>query len=176
MSPCDVASWCCDQGCMKSMLYPTLVQCKIYINFIINVTEIHSQVLTLLAGRMLHNNNVDKQVCRFPNVVMIFIAVTHYKDSLFISSITMWNPCWYNTSTGNSRLYSLSAACALPYIGIMRGLWQGNCLAEHRCPLARPLGMPHGHIAYASLRGDTWIHYYLVMDFTANNNQTISNR
>ena len=49
----------------------------------------HSWVLTLLAVRMLCNNNVDKQVCKLPNVVMIFIAVTHYKDSLFISSITM---------------------------------------------------------------------------------------
>ena len=33
--------------------------------------------------------------------------------------------------------------------------------------------MPSGHVAHASLRGDTRIHYYLVMDFTANNNQTI---
>ena len=33
--------------------------------------------------------------------------------------------------------------------------------------------MPSGHIAHASLRGDAWIHYYLVMDFTDNNNQTI---
>ena len=72
--------------------------------------------------------------------------------------------------------YSLSAACALPYIGILRGLWEGDCLTEHRRPLARPLGMPSGHVAHASLRGDAWIHYYLVMDFTDNNNQTISNR
>ena len=68
-----------------------------------------------------------------------------------------------------------SAACAMPYIGIVRGLWEGDCLAEHGHPLARPLGMPSGHIAHASLRGDAWIYYYLVMDFTANN-QTISNR
>ena len=73
-------------------------------------------------------------------------------------------------------LTQLSAACALPYIGIVRGLWEGNCLTEHRCLLARPLGMPSGHIAHASLRGDACIHYYLVMDFTDNNNQTISNR
>ena len=33
-----------------------------------------------------------------------------------------------------------------------------------------------GHVAHASLRGDAWIHYYLVMDFTDNDNQTISNR
>ena len=44
----------------------------------------------------------------------------------------------------------------------MRGLWEGDCLTEHRHPLARPLGMPSGHIAHASLRGDTQIHYYLV--------------
>ena len=75
-----------------------------------------------------------------------------------------------------SGQYRLSAACALPYIGIMRGLWEGNCLTEHRRPLARPLGMPSGHVAHASLRGDAWIHYYLVMDFTDNNNKTISNR
>ena len=62
----------------------------------------------------------------------------------------------------------------MPYIVIMRGLWEGNCLTEHRCPLARPLGMPSGHVAHASLREDAWIHYYLVMNFTANNNQTIS--
>ena len=42
--------------------------------------------------------------------------------------------------------------------------------------MARPLGMPSGHVVHASLRGDAWIHYYLVMDFTDNNNQTISNR
>ena len=35
--------------------------------------------------------------------------------------------------------------------------------------MARPLGMPSGHVAHASLRGDAWIHYYLVMDFTDNN-------
>ena len=33
--------------------------------------------------------------------------------------------------------------------------------------------MPSGHVAHASLRGDAWIHYYLEMDFTDNNNQTI---
>ena len=53
---------------------------------------------------------------------------------------------------------------------------EGDCLTECACPLARPLGMPSGHIAHASLRGDTWIHYYLLMDFTANNDQTISNK
>ena len=73
-------------------------------------------------------------------------------------------------------LVCISAACATPYIGIVRGLWEGDCLSEHGCPLARPLGMPSGNIAHASLRGDAWIHYYLVMDFTANNHQTISNR
>ena len=36
--------------------------------------------------------------------------------------------------------------------------------------------MPSGHVAHASLRGDARIHYYLVMDFTDNNNQTISDR
>ena len=70
----------------------------------------------------------------------------------------------------------MRAACAMPYIGIVRGLWKGNYLTEHGCPLARPMGMPSGHVAHASLRGDAWIHYYLVMDFTTNNNQTISNR
>ena len=50
---------------------------------------------------------------------------------------------------------------------------EGDCLTGHRRPLARPLGMPSGHVAHASLRGDAWIHYYLVMDFTDNNNQTI---
>ena len=127
---------------------------------------------------MLRNNNVDKQVCRFPNIVMIFIAVTHYKGSLFISSITMWNLCWYIKSRHNWLLTDclLSAACAPPYIGIKRGLWEGNCLTEHRQPLARPLGMPSGHVAHASLREDTQIHYFLVMDFTTNNNRTISNR
>ena len=69
-----------------------------------------------------------------------------------------------------------SAAWAMPYIGIVRGLWEGDCLVEHEHPLARPLGMPSGHVAHASLRGDTWIHYYLVIDFTINNNQTITNR
>ena len=62
----------------------------------------------------------------------------------------------------------------MPYIGIVRGLWKGYCLAEHGHPLARPLGMPSGHIAHASVMGDAWIHYYLVMDFTTKNNQTIS--
>ena len=71
---------------------------------------------------------------------------------------------------------SPSAACAMPYIGIVRGLWEGDCLTEHRHPLARPLGMLSGHIAHASLREDAWIHYYLVMDFTINHNETISNR
>ena len=51
----------------------------------------------------------------------------------------------------------------MPYIGIVRGLWEADCLAEHGCPLASPLGMPSGHIAHASLRRDAWIHYYLVM-------------
>ena len=51
--------------------------------------------------------------------------------------------------------YSLSAACAPPYIGIVRGLSEGDCLTEHRRPLAMPLGMPSGHVAHASLRGDT---------------------
>ena len=69
-----------------------------------------------------------------------------------------------------------STAYAPPYIGIVRGLWKGVCLTEHRHPLARPLGMPSEHVAHASLRGDAWVDYYLVMDFTANNNQTISNR
>ena len=55
-------------------------------------------------------------------------------------------------------------------------MWEGDCLTEHKCPLARPLDMPSGHIGHASLSGDAWIHYYLVMDFTANNNQSISNR
>ena len=64
----------------------------------------------------------------------------------------------------------------MPYIGIVRGLWEGDFLAECGCPLARPLGMPSGHIAHASLRRDAWTHYYLVMNFTANNDQTISNR
>ena len=39
--------------------------------------------------------------------------------------------------------------------------------------MARPLGMPSGHVAHASLRGDARIHYYLVVDFIDNNNQTI---
>ena len=64
----------------------------------------------------------------------------------------------------------------MPYIGIVRGLWEWNCLTEHRCPLASPLGMPSGQVAHASLREDAWIYYYLVMDFTIDNNQTISNR
>ena len=64
----------------------------------------------------------------------------------------------------------------MPYIGIVRGLWEGDCLAKHGHPLARSLGMPSVHVTHACLRGDAWIHYYLVMDFTANNNQTISNR
>ena len=64
----------------------------------------------------------------------------------------------------------------MPYIGIARELWEGDSLTEHRCPLARPLDMPSGHVAHAFLRGNIWILYYLVMDFTANNNQTISNR
>ena len=75
-----------------------------------------------------------------------------------------------------SQIDCPSAACAPPYIGILRGLWEGDCLTEHRCPLARPLGMPSGHVAHASLRGDAWILYYLLMDFTDNNNQTITNR
>ena len=70
----------------------------------------------------------------------------------------------------------MRAACAMPYIGMMRGLWEGNCLTEHGHPLARPLDMLSGHITHASLRADAWIHYYLVMDFTTNNDQTISNR
>ena len=56
----------------------------------------------------------------------------------------------------------MRAACATPYKGIVRGLWEGDCLTEHVCPLARPLGMPSGCIAHVSLRGDTWIHYYLL--------------
>ena len=64
----------------------------------------------------------------------------------------------------------------MPYNGIVGGLWEGDCLTEHRCPLARPLGMPSGHVADASLREDAWIHYYLAMDFTINNNQTIADR
>ena len=56
----------------------------------------------------------------------------------------------------------------MPYIGIVRGLWEGDCLVEHGCPLARPLGMPSGHITHASLRGDAWKHYYLVMYFIIN--------
>ena len=110
---------------------------------------------------------------------MIFIVdVSHYKGSLFISSITMWNPCWYTRwiCGVSPQIDWLSAACALPYIGILRGLWEGDCLTEHRHPLARPLGMPSGCVAHASLRGDARIHYYLVMDFTDNSDQTISNR
>ena len=123
---------------------------------------------------MIHNN-VDKQVCRLSKVnddLLLYHTVTKFTVHQFL---TMWNPCWYNTLTllGN---YWLSAACATPYIGLMRGLWEGNYLTKHRHPLARPLGMPSGHVAHASLRGDAWIHYYLVMDFTTNNNQTISNR
>ena len=57
----------------------------------------------------------------------------------------------------------------MPYIGPMRGLWEGDCLADHGCPLARPLDMPSRHIAHVSLREDARIHYYLVMDFTDNN-------
>ena len=57
----------------------------------------------------------------------------------------------------------MRAACATPYKGIVRGLWEGHCFTDRGC------------IAHASLREDTWIHYYLLMDFTANNNQTIAN-
>ena len=64
----------------------------------------------------------------------------------------------------------------MPYIGIVRGLLEGNCLTEHGCSLVRPLGMASGHVAHTSLREDTWTHYYLVMDVTANNNKTIANR
>ena len=100
------------------------------------------------------------------------------QGSLFISSL-----CEIHVDssmcTGILLKYTLTdpeAACAMPYIGTVRGLWEGDCLVEHGRPLARPLGMPSGHIAHASPRGDTWIHYYLVMDFTINNNQTISDR
>ena len=98
-------------------------------------------------------NNVDKQVCRLSNVNGIYCSVP------------------YNTAS-----QILSSACAISYIAVVRRLWEGNCLTEHRCPLARPLGMPSGHMSHASLRGDAWIHYYFVMDFTTNSNQTISNR
>ena len=60
----------------------------------------------------------------------------------------------------------MRAACATPYKGIVRGLWKRDCLTEHGCPLARSLGMPSGHVAYVSFRGDAWIHYYLLMNFT----------
>ena len=62
--------------------------------------------------------------------------------------ISMWNPCWL---INGYRTTDLEAACATPYIGIVRGLWDGDCLTEHGCPLARPLGMPSGRIAHASL-------------------------
>ena len=107
--------------------------------------------------------------------MMIYCCITQEQSSLFISSLLCEIQVGTIMKTGNSG-HTLNAACALPYIGMTRGLWEGNCLTEHRRPLARPLGMPSGHIAHASLRGDTWIHYYLVMDFTDNNNQTISNR
>ena len=69
-----------------------------------------------------------------------------------------------------------SVACAAPYVGIVRRLWEGDCLAEHGHPLARPMGMPSGHVAHASLMEDAWLHYPLVMDFTTYSEQTISNR
>ena len=120
--------------------------------------------------------------------MMIFIEVSHYKGSLFISSLCEihvgtrlhTHQCVQEKSLTTFAWmlikYCQSAACATPHIGIVRGLWEGDCLAEHGHPLARPLGMPSGHVAHASLSRDAWIHYYLVMDFTVNNSQTISNR
>ena len=90
---------------------------------------------------------------------MMFIAEFYYKGSLFTSSILREiHVVIQDECTGQ---YSLSAACAPPYIGIVRGLWEGDSLTGHRRPLARPVGMPSGHVAHASLRGDAWIHYYL---------------
>ena len=65
-----------------------------------------------------------------------------------------------NKQALSAEANAMRAACAMPNIGIVRGLWEGNCLTEHGCPLARALGMPSGHIAYASLRGDAWIHIF----------------
>ena len=126
-------------------------------------------------------NNVDKQVCRLPNEyddLLLYHTVTRFTVHQFLNYVKsmLVQECWLDTNLIFQKLNWPSAACAPPYIGITRGLWEGNCLTEHRCPLARPLGMPSGHVAHASLRGDAQIHYYLVMDFTTNNNQTISNR
>ena len=60
---------------------------------------------------------------------------------------------------------TLRATCATPYEGMNRGLWEGHSLTAQGCPLAEPLGMPTRHIAHASLRQNTGIHYYLLMDF-----------
>ena len=100
-----------------------------------------------------------------PNVYDIYCSVPLQTSVFTVLMISMSNPCWL---INGYRSTDQEAACATPYIDIVRGLWEGDCLAEHGCPLVRPLGMPSGHAAYASLRGDIWIHYYLVMDFAVN--------
>ena len=93
---------------------------------------------------MIHNN-VDKQVCRLSkdnDDLFLYYTVTSHCPSVpyYVKSMLVQ----YSNSAGN---YWLSTACATPYIGLMRGLWEENYLTEHRHPLARPWGMPSGHIA-----------------------------
>ena len=77
---------------------------------------------------------------------------------------------------GLNYFYNETTYISLHYIGIVRGMCEGDWLTEHGCPLARPLDIPSEHVAHASLRGNTWIDYYILMNFTTNNNQTIPNR
>ena len=108
-----------------------------------------------------------------PNVNDVYCSVPLQGSLFTVLVISMWNLCWLINGYSST---DQEAACATPYKGIVIGWWKGNCLTEHGCPLAKPLGMPSGHVAHASLRGDAWIHYYLLMDYTDNNDQTISNR